>query len=140
MQLNHLIPEFYVSNFNKSLDFYTKILNFKLEYSRKSPDFAFLSYQNSQIMIQQENNDQDWENAKPEYPFGRGINFQINTTEISNLINIIKINNYPLKKAVFISSYKANTETLYFKEFLIMDPDGYLLRFSQTIDAPSKAA
>ncbi|MDO8497587.1 MAG: VOC family protein [bacterium] len=77
MNFNHLIPELYVSDFKKSLHFYTHILGFKLEYERKNPLFAFLSYQGSQLMIQQEDEDEEWHNGKPEYPFGRGLNFQL---------------------------------------------------------------
>ena len=53
MKFNKLIPELGVSNFEKSLEFYTKILGFKIEYKRNESKFAFLSFQGSQIMIEQ---------------------------------------------------------------------------------------
>lgn len=77
MRFNNILPELYVIDFKKSLLFYTDLLGFKLEYQRSDPLFAFLSYQGSQLMIQQEDEDEVWHNGKPEYPFGRGINFQI---------------------------------------------------------------
>ena len=52
MKFSPLIPELYVSDYNKSLNFYTA-LGFKVEYKREKPKFAFLSYQGSQIMIQE---------------------------------------------------------------------------------------
>lgn len=53
MQFNSLLPEFYVSDFKKTLHFYKDVLEFQVEYTRENPEFAFLSFENSQIMIQQ---------------------------------------------------------------------------------------
>ena len=53
MKSNSLKPELYVTDFQKSLDFYTKILGFKLVYQREAPLFAFLSYQWSNFMNQE---------------------------------------------------------------------------------------
>ncbi len=57
MKYNHLIPELSVADFNKSLNFYTQILGFKVEYDRLESNFAFLSFQGSQLMIDQGNDD-----------------------------------------------------------------------------------
>ena len=131
MKFNTLKPELYVSNFQKSLNFYTNILGFKLEYQRTNPLFAFLSYQGSQIMIQQEDNDEEWHNGKPEYPYGRGLNFQVETSDVQKIIGSLTRNNYPLKRGVKDSWYRENNILHGCREILVMDPDGYLLRFSQ---------
>lgn len=131
MKFNSLLPELYVSDFKKSLDFYTNILGFNLKYQRDKPLFAFLSYQGSQLMIQEESDDEEWQNGKPEYPYGRGINFQINTDDISPIIDSIAKYNYPLKRGVKDSWYQVDNMLYGCREILIMDPDGYLLRFSQ---------
>ena len=133
MKFNPLKPELYVSNFETSLSFYRNILGFNVEYTRENPHFAFLSYQGSQLMIQQDDNDEDWHNGKPEYPFGRGINLEIDTTEIEKLINSLNSNNYPLKIGLKQSIYMENETEHGAREFLVMDPDGYLLRFSEKI-------
>ena len=75
MRFNNILPELYVVDFQKSLYFYTEILGFKLEYQRPDPLFAFLSYQGSQLMIQQEDDEEEWHLGKPEYPFGRSLLF-----------------------------------------------------------------
>ena len=100
MRFNNILPELYVIDFKKSLNFYTNILGFKLEYERPDPLFAFLSYQGSQLMIQQEDNDEVWHNGKPEYPFVRGINFQIETDDVQKIIDSLAKNNYPLKRGI----------------------------------------
>ncbi|RLE43306.1 VOC family protein, partial [Candidatus Woesearchaeota archaeon] len=92
MKFNKLIPELSVSNFELSLEFYTKILGFKIEYTRER--FAFLSLQGSQIMIEEAN--KNWKTGELEYPFGRGINLQIEVKDIKPLISSLNENNYPL--------------------------------------------
>ena len=82
-------------------------------------------------MLEQIN--QNWNTGKLEKPFGRGINFQIETNEIFELKNRLLKSNYPLFKDIFESNYKANNEIFKELEFLVLDPDGYLLRFQQTI-------
>ncbi|OGK64575.1 hypothetical protein A2313_02940 [Candidatus Roizmanbacteria bacterium RIFOXYB2_FULL_41_10] len=133
MRFNNILPELYVIDFHKSLYFYTNIPGFKLEYERKDPLFAFLSYQGSQLMIQQDDNDEEWHNGKPEYPYGRGINFQIETDNVQKIIDTLAQNNYPLKKGIKDSYYKVKKTLHGCREILVMDPSGYLLRFSQGI-------
>lgn len=133
MQFNPLVPEFYVLDFQKSLSFYTQILEFTLEYQRESPQFAFLSYQGSQLMIQQEDDNEDWHNGKPDYPFGRGINFQIRTDDAQHVLEKLKAADYPIKRGLQESWYAVKDSSYGYKEFLVMDPDGYLLRFSQPL-------
>jgi len=131
MRFNNILPELYVADFKKSLDFYTNILGFKLEYERTNPLFAFLSYQGSQLMIQEDDDDEEWHNGKPEYPYGRGINFQIDTDNVQTIIDSLSKNNYPLKRGVKDSWYKVKNTLHGCREILVMDPSGYLLRFSQ---------
>lgn len=131
MRFNNILPELYVIDFHKSLHFYTKILDFKLEYQRPSPLFAFLSYQGSQLMIQQEDENEEWHNGKPEYPFGRGLNFQIESDDVQKIVDSLAHNNYPLKRGVKESWYKVKDVLHGHREILVMDPSGYLLRFSQ---------
>lgn len=135
MKFNSILPEFYVSDFEKSLEFYTKILPFKIEYDREKPRFAFLSYQGTQIMIQEidPNEDDEYITGKFEYPLGRGINFQIDTDSVRALAESIKTNNYPLLRDISDSWYRENDVLHGCMQILVQDPDGYLLRFSQGI-------
>jgi len=134
MKFNSLVPELYVTDFNKSLNFYTKILGFALEYERKNPLFAFLSYNGAQLMIQALVSDEK-EEMKLEYPFGRGINFQIDTPNILTLIKSLEEHRYPLTRGIkesWRNIGKKNKEHGS-REILLNDPDGYLLRFSEDL-------
>ena len=77
-----------------------------------------------------------WETGNLEYPFGRGINFQIDVTgiiEIEKLIDNIKQRDVPLYREPSVAEYKVNDSMVVNKEILLQDPDGYLLRFSETV-------
>jgi len=130
---NHLIPELYVSNYKKSVHFYNQILGFKIEYQRTDPLFGFLSFQNSQLMIQQIESS-DKHTGILEHPYGRGINFQIHTTDIDTLVNSLKKYNYPLHMESKEYWRKIAGGVLSGSiEFQVLDPDGYFLRFSQDL-------
>lgn len=68
-----------------------------------------------------------------EYPFGRGINFQIDTNEVEKLAESLKTHNYPLRRDIQDSWYKKGNILSGCRQILVQDPDGYLLRFSQGI-------
>jgi hypothetical protein len=74
-----------------------------------------------------------WKTGKLEYPFGRGVNFQIEVADIEPLLKSLKAENYPLFQAPKENWYRKGNKLLGSKEFLVQDPDGYLLRFSQDI-------
>lgn len=135
MKSNPLLPELYVTDFQKSLHFYTEILGFAIEYQRESPFFAFLSYQGSQLMIQEldPNEDKAFITGIYEYPFGRGINFQIDTNEVEQLAKLLKAQDYPLRRDLQDSWYKKGDILSGCRQILVQDPDGYLLRFSQNL-------
>lgn len=131
MKFNALIPELSVSNIQNSLNFYVNVLGFKVEYERKENKFAFLSYGKAQLMIEEVNN--HWNTGKLTYPFGRGINFQIETKDIKSIQNALKKHKVKPFKDIFESSYHAGKKNYKQLEILILDPDGYLFRFSQDI-------
>jgi catechol 2,3-dioxygenase-like lactoylglutathione lyase family enzyme len=135
MEFNPLKPELYVTDFQKSLDFYKNILGFTIEYQRENPLFAYLSYQGSQIMIQEldPNEDKAFITGNLEYPFGRGINFQINTDNIQGLFDALRARNYPLRREIQDSWYKVGNVLSGSRQIIVQDPDGYLLRFSQDL-------
>lgn len=130
MKFNGLIPELSVSDINKSKNFYIDILGFDLEYERLADKFEFLSYSGTQIMIEEING--HWNTGGLEYPFGRGINFQIATNDVYKIANNLKQNNINFFRDIMESRYECGCEVVFKKEILVQDPDGYLLRFSQT--------
>ena len=131
MKFLPIIAELYVVDFKKSLDFYIDILGFKIEYQREESKFALISLEGSQLMIEEVNG--NWSVGKMEKPFGRGVNFQIEVKQIKSLIDSLAKDNHPLFKKVMENWYRQDNKLLGNKEFLVQDPDGYLLRFSEDL-------
>ena len=131
MRFNKLVPELSVSDINVSRQFYTDVLGFNVEYERKEDKFVFLSLGEAQLMINQING--HWETGRLEYPFGRGINFQIEIDNLDSFVSQVKDKGIVPFKDIFVSKYKCDDVSYVEKEVLIQDPDGYLLRFSETL-------
>lgn len=135
MKFNCLIPELRVFDLKKSKDFYTKVLGFNIEYSRF--DFAMVTLGECQIMLQQltlPSVPGSWNVTDDmKYPLGRGINLQIIVSDIYVMYNKLKDNNYPIFIELIESTYQENDQLIRVLEFLVKDPDGYLLRFQQDI-------
>lgn len=127
MKFNSLLPELSVSNIENSIEFYTSI-GFKIIYERKKDKFCFLELENNQIMIEQINN--NWNTGILEYPFGRGINISMSIKNIDQYYNKIKEKNIKIFQEIQINKYQVDEKIYEDKEFLIQDPDGYLLRFN----------
>lgn len=130
MKFNKLIPELTVTDINKSKKFYTKVLGFKIEYERPKDKFAFLSLGEAQLMLDEVND--NWVVGELKYPFGNGINFQIAIEDIDGFVSNVKAQSVPVFQDIFTSSYQCGDMCYEEKEVLIQDPDGYLLRFSET--------
>ena len=127
MKFNSLIPELSVSNINKSKEFYLKI-GFKIKYERKEDKFCFLELENNQIMIEENNN--NWNTGELEYPYGRGINISMSISDVEKLYNTLKKKKINFFLDLEVHEYLVDDKIYYDKEFLIQDPDGYLLRFN----------
>lgn len=127
MKFNSLIPELSVTNIENSKKFYTEI-GFKIIYERKKDKFCFLQLEENQLMIEEIND--NWNTGVLNYPFGRGINISMSIKDIDKYYKEIKEKNIKLFQEIKISKYQVNEIIYEDKEFLIQDPDGYLLRFN----------
>lgn len=135
MKFNCLIPELRVFDLKKSIKFYTEVLGFKIKYSRA--DFAMIILDKCQIMLQEltiPSTNGSWNvTDEMQYPLGRGINFQIILPDISTVYNSLKQHNIKIFIDLLVSDYQENDIINHVLEFLVQDPDGYLLRFQQDI-------
>ena len=128
MKFNQLIPELSVTDIEKSKSFYIA-LGFQVMYERVEDKFVFLELEGNQIMIEQIND--NWNTGIIEYPFGRGINISMTVSNIDEYFQKLKDSHVLFYKELMVNQYEVNGVTYNDKEFLIQDPDGYLLRFNQ---------
>ncbi len=129
---NKNIPELSVTNLENSLNFY-KTAGFKIEYDRPENKFAFISFGNIQFMLQELSDNDKWNIGELKYPFGNGINFQLEVEDVENIYNNFKNNNYTIAFEIEENWYRQDSKILGNREFLIQDSDGYLLRFMQDL-------
>lgn len=127
MKFNSLIPELSVTNIEKSKEFYLN-LGFKIMYERKEDKFCFLYLEDNQIMIQEINN--NWNVGEMKYPFGNGINISMTVSDIDSFYESIISKKVVLFRKIKTSKYRVDDIIYEDKEFLLQDPDGYLLRFN----------
>lgn len=129
-----LIPELKVRDFTKSLSFYLALAGFVVLFDRPEEDFAMLEREGARIMIEAlDNNTRNWSTGQLDYPFGRGMNLQIEVSDVRNLYDNFKRNNYPIFFELEEKWYRKNEKEVGNQQFLVQDPDGYLLRFFQSL-------
>ena len=128
MDFNKMIPELSVFDIEQTKRFYID-LGFKIEYERPEEKFVFMSFQDSQFMFEQIH-DNGWNIGELIYPLGRGINFSIAVDDIEGLYKLVKTLNLEIYRELNRSIYQVNGTEETQTEFLIQDPNGYLLRFT----------
>ncbi len=134
MKMNALVPEMIVTDLKRSLVFYCRVLGFRIEYERPEDHFAFLSFQGSQLMLEQDDlQDSPWRVSPLQSPLGRGMNLSIQCTDTKALAQAIETAGIELRKPIEECWYRDNDRQHGELNFLVLDPDGYLLRFTQSL-------
>ena len=128
MNYNAVIPEFMVSNLEKSRSFYCDLLGFTIEYERPEENFLFLSLEDCQLMLEEGTKD---ELAKLSYPFGRGVNISFGIKDVPSLYQKLLEADYPIHRPLTKRDFRVGDSFIYPHEFAVLDPDGYFLRFSE---------
>ena len=132
MQWQPLVPELVVADFDASLRFYTSILGFEVKYCRVDPCFAYLQFERSQLMIEALQDD-SWLLGALERPFGRGMNLQIHCADVMSLRKRLAAAGVGVYREIEDAWYETDTTPVGQRQFLVADPDGYLLRFCQVL-------
>jgi catechol 2,3-dioxygenase-like lactoylglutathione lyase family enzyme len=95
---NALIPELSVSDWKASCRFYCDILGFSVVYDRAEEGFAFLALGEAQLMIDQIGVGRDFDllDVPRLYPFGRGMNLQIEVPALDPILARLADHGIPL--------------------------------------------
>ena len=128
MDYNAVIPEFMVSNIEKSRSFYCDLLGFTIEYERPEENFLFLSLEDCQLMLEEGTKD---ELVELTYPFGRGVNISFGIKDVPRLYQKLIKSDYPIHRPLTKREFRVDEQYIYPHEFAVLDPDGYFLRFSE---------
>ncbi|MDH5938745.1 VOC family protein [Vibrio splendidus] len=134
---NPMVPELSVSNFERSLAFYVDVLGFSIRIRRENPDFVYLEQEHVQMMLEQIS-DEGWITGELEAPLGRGVNFQIELSDLEPLAKRLQTHKVSLFREMKETWYDIGEKLSGERELLLQDPDGYLLRFTQHLGEKPK--
>jgi len=115
------------------------MLGFKIQYQREEEGFAMLERQGARIMLDElvSNSPNEtkriWLSVPMEAPFGRGINLEIKTTCVDELYNRCTHFEANIFLPIEDKWYRADAMEIGNRQFIVLDPDGYMLRFVQDL-------
>src|SRR5688572_17807043 len=128
---NALVPELICRDFVRSRAFYVDLLGFDCLYDRPEHCFAYLQRGRAQIMIEQIDEEGSWFTGEMEPPFGRGINLQIEVNDLDAMVGKLRGAGIAFFREPVDRWYRVDNYETGQRQFLVQDPDGYLLRFCQ---------
>ncbi|MBR8652399.1 VOC family protein [Achromobacter sp. Marseille-Q0513] len=132
-RLARMVPELLVSDLSRSLAFWMDLCGFDIVYQREDEGFVYLDLDGAQFMLEEVRGDDNWITAPLEAPRGRGINFEITVRAVEPLLERLAAAGWPLYLARQERWYRSNAIEIGVSQFLVQDPDGYLLRFSEPL-------
>ena len=125
-----LIPELEVLDLDRSLTFYTGIIGFTVHYARPEERFALLELEGANLMLEEAAGPgRRFHTAPLEHPFGRGVNFQIQVTNVDDLHARVLAAQAHVVLPMEERWYRRSDHEVGNRQFVVADPDGYLLRF-----------
>ncbi len=134
-----LIPELDVSALKESLKFYCDTLGFTLLYDRPEEMFAMLELEGARIMLEEIAGPGRRFRAEPvEKPFGQGVNFQIQVSDVDSLYERCGEAEAEILIPLEERWYRSGQMELGNRQFVTVDPDGYLLRFYKDLGSRPK--
>ena len=126
-----LVPGLLVTDINASLRFWRDLCGFAVVYQRLDEGFAYLDRNGAQVMLEERG--RNWITAMLEAPLGRGMNFQVSVKTLAPLLEALGRVDWPLFLAPEQKWYCTGELEAGVHQFLVQDPDGYLVRFSASL-------
>jgi len=111
-----IIPELDVTDLSVSLKFYCEILGFQVLYDRPEERFAMIDLAGARLMLEQADG------------FGRGVNFQIEIADVRATYARVVENGAAVLIPLERRWYRVGELERAQDQFVVCDPDGYLLR------------
>lgn len=127
-----LMAEMMVTEYPVSLAFWTGVLGFGVAFERPAQRLACLVHPDgAQVMIYQR--DGDWETGAMEAPFGRGMVVQVYVADVDAVAVRVEAAGVPFYVEPREKWRDWGDRMGGQREFLVQDPDGYLVMVVQRI-------
>jgi hypothetical protein len=118
----------------RSVEFWCGLCGFVVEYERVEEGFAYVVRGSAHVMLEQQGVGRNWITGALERPLGRGINFQISVPDLTPILSALSEVEYPLFMEPETKWYRVSAqEETGVEQFLVTDPDGYLIRFQSSL-------
>lgn len=129
-----LVPELNVNDLDRSLAFYVDLAGFNIRYQRPEDRFAYLERDGVELMMEETfGPGRRWHPAPLEHPYGRGINFQVEVEGVNNLYGRLRDAGHTVILELEEKWYRVGDHEEGQRQFVVADPDGYLLRFCEAV-------
>jgi catechol 2,3-dioxygenase-like lactoylglutathione lyase family enzyme len=131
-----LVPELDVSDLDASLAFYRDVLGFSVRYERPEERFAYLKREDAELMLEEAAGPgRRFRTAPLVAPYGRGMNLQIQVADAAALFAAVREAGAPVIIELEERWYRRRDHEVGGRQFVVADPDGYLLRFFEDLGA-----
>lgn len=128
-----LVPELAVTNYEASRRFWCDLVGFCLRYERPEEGFGYLVLGSAHLMLDQIDQGRTWATGTLEAPLGRGINLEIQVSPLGAAWERLTQAQWPIFVEPEEQWYRAGDVEIGVRQFLIQDPDGYLVRLQEEI-------
>jgi catechol 2,3-dioxygenase-like lactoylglutathione lyase family enzyme len=128
-----LVPELLVTSIGRSIDFWCGLCGFELRYSRPEERFAYIALGSAHLMLEEIGAGRNWITAPLDAPLGRGINLQISVADAAATGAALVSGGVELFMQPETKWYRTGDREVGVLQFLVTDPDGYLIRFQSSI-------
>lgn len=129
-----LVPELDVSDLEASLAVYCHVLGFQIRYRRPEDRFVYLERDGAELMLEEAGGPRRrFSTARLEAPFGRGMNLQIRVAEAAELLRRAQAAGLHIVLDLEERWYRRGDQEVGNRQFIVADPDGYLLRFFEDL-------
>jgi len=128
-----LVPELLVADVDRSIEFWCGSCGFVIRYSRPDERFAYITQGSAHVMLEQVGVGRNWVTGELERPLGRGINLQITVPDSDAVAASLAAAGIELFMPPESAWYRIGDEEAGVRQFLVTDPDGYLIRFQSSL-------
>jgi catechol 2,3-dioxygenase-like lactoylglutathione lyase family enzyme len=131
---SRLAPELLVADLAVSLGFWRDLCGFAVAFERPEDGFAYLDRGGAQVMLEEAGRPgRKWVTGPLEPPLGRGINLQIEVDAVQPILSALAAAGWPLFMQPEEKWYRVGAYEVGQRQFLVQDPDGYLLRLAEPL-------
>jgi catechol 2,3-dioxygenase-like lactoylglutathione lyase family enzyme len=128
---SHLVPELMVLDMSASRSFWIDLLGFELVFRRKAHDYLRMG--EVEVMITQAT--RHWSTGSFEPPLGRGLNLKFFVDDPQAMRDHLVAAGWPIFEDMSEEWPVQDGLARGYRQFLVQDPDGYLLRFAKKLGA-----